>query len=244
MYFGNAPPMLGAVGVTTGAVGVLEPAEPKAPRSFSKVSKSPYLASRSLILSVGLVGSLTLGGSFGISTGVVVGTTTGGIIGFSGVGFVLRHSLMPAQTLWVDDPNNANFDPVTGNYKATTNEDTPVSGQVKAKDVDGDPLTFFILYGNDEALFTVGPTTGRFTVAPLIPGGLSLDFERKSRYLIVVQASDPGGLSCSVEVSMCTIMSGTLLLVWAFRVLRVDHARPQHVPPPRPLDSCFTSFMA
>lgn len=27
---------------------------------------------------------------------------------FSGFGFVLRHSLMPAQSLWVDDPNNAN----------------------------------------------------------------------------------------------------------------------------------------
>lgn len=27
---------------------------------------------------------------------------------FAGVGFVLRHSLMPAQTLWADDPNNAN----------------------------------------------------------------------------------------------------------------------------------------
>jgi hypothetical protein len=102
----------------------------------------------------------------------------------------------------------------------------------RVSDKDGDPLTFFILYGNDEALFTVGPTTGWFTVAPLIPGGLSLDFERKSRYLIVVQASDPGGLSCSVEVSVCTLMSGNLLLVWAFRVLRVDHTRPQHVPPP------------
>jgi len=41
-----------------------------------------------------------------------------------------------------DDPSNPNYDPVTGNYKATTPEDTPVSGQVKAKDVDGDPLTF------------------------------------------------------------------------------------------------------
>ncbi len=27
---------------------------------------------------------------------------------FSGFGFVVRHTLMPAQTLWVDDPNNAN----------------------------------------------------------------------------------------------------------------------------------------
>jgi len=27
---------------------------------------------------------------------------------FSGFGFIVRHSLMPSQTLWVDDPNNAN----------------------------------------------------------------------------------------------------------------------------------------
>ena len=34
------------------------------------------------------------------------------------------------------------FDPVTGNYSVTTPEDTPVNGQVKAVDQDGDALTF------------------------------------------------------------------------------------------------------
>jgi hypothetical protein len=38
-----------------------------------------------------------------------------------------------------DDPN---IDPTTGNYVATTPEDTPVSGQVVGTDVDGDALTY------------------------------------------------------------------------------------------------------
>ncbi|MCP5883123.1 cadherin-like domain-containing protein, partial [Klebsiella pneumoniae] len=41
-----------------------------------------------------------------------------------------------------EDPDNPNFDPATGNYSLTTPEDTPVSGQVKATDADGDTLTF------------------------------------------------------------------------------------------------------
>ncbi|MBP6675139.1 MAG: tandem-95 repeat protein, partial [Vitreoscilla sp.] len=41
-----------------------------------------------------------------------------------------------------DDPTNPTFDPATGNYAVTTPEDTPVSGQVKGSDVDGDPLTY------------------------------------------------------------------------------------------------------
>ncbi|MEK6669636.1 MAG: cadherin-like domain-containing protein, partial [Pseudomonadota bacterium] len=41
----------------------------------------------------------------------------------------------------VEDPSG-NIDPVTGHYKATTDEDKPVSGKVSASDVDGDNLTF------------------------------------------------------------------------------------------------------
>ena len=41
-----------------------------------------------------------------------------------------------------DDPSNANHNPSAGNCLATTPEHTPVSGTVKATDVDGDTLTF------------------------------------------------------------------------------------------------------
>src|SRR3989344_1866473 len=64
-----------------------------------------------------------------------------------------------------DDPNNPNYDPVTGNYKATTDEDKPVSGKVKATDADGDPLTFS--KGSDPAhgSVTVNPD-GSWTYTP------------------------------------------------------------------------------
>ncbi|MCH8178309.1 MAG: tandem-95 repeat protein [Proteobacteria bacterium] len=41
-----------------------------------------------------------------------------------------------------DDPKDGNYDPVTGHYSATTDEDTPVSGKVTASDADGDALTY------------------------------------------------------------------------------------------------------
>src|SRR3989344_5643548 len=64
-----------------------------------------------------------------------------------------------------DDPNNPNYDPVTGNYRVTTDEDKPVSGKVKATDVDGDALTFS--KGSDPAhgSVTVNPD-GSWTYTP------------------------------------------------------------------------------
>ncbi|MBI2732653.1 MAG: tandem-95 repeat protein, partial [Aquabacterium sp.] len=53
----------------------------------------------------------------------------------------------------IDDPGNPNLDPNTGHYKLTTDEDKPVSGQVKASDPDGDALTY--AKGSDPAHGTV-----------------------------------------------------------------------------------------
>ena len=58
-----------------------------------------------------------------------------------------------------DDPKNGNYDPVTGHYSATTDEDKPVSGKVTATDVDGDTLT----YAKDETK-DAGPKNGTVTV--------------------------------------------------------------------------------
>ena len=66
-------------------------------------------------------------------------------------------------------------------------------------DKDGTLSAYAILYGNDEGLFMVNASTG-VVVVSLSSSGFGLDFERKSQYVLVVQATDPGGLDCSVEV--------------------------------------------
>jgi hypothetical protein len=58
-----------------------------------------------------------------------------------------------------------------------------------------------ILYGNDEMLFSVAAAGDLRTVAA-VPGSLQLDFERRTSYKLVVQAKDPGGLSCFAEVAV------------------------------------------
>ena len=54
-----------------------------------------------------------------------------------------------------NDPNNPNYDPVTGNYRVTTDEDKPVRQKVRAIDADGDPQ---LRQGNSN------PTHGSVTV--------------------------------------------------------------------------------
>jgi hypothetical protein len=48
----------------------------------------------------------------------------------------------PANDVPAIDPTSPGFDPVAGNYSVTTEEDTPVSGQVVGSDADGDALTY------------------------------------------------------------------------------------------------------
>ncbi|PKO85746.1 MAG: hypothetical protein CVU18_18560, partial [Betaproteobacteria bacterium HGW-Betaproteobacteria-12] len=63
------------------------------------------------------------------------------------------------------DPGNPAFDPATGNYRATTPEDTPVSGQVVGSDADGDQLTY--AKGSDPANGTVTVNAdGTWTYTP------------------------------------------------------------------------------
>ncbi len=69
----------------------------------------------------------------------------------------------------------------------------------RVTDKDGTASTYSVLYGNDEELLAMNASTGVLSVSNR-SSELVLDFERKSQYLIVVQATDPGGLYCTIEV--------------------------------------------
>jgi len=65
----------------------------------------------------------------------------------------------------VSDPTNPAFDATTKNYNITTPEDTPISGAVKATDVDGDVLAY--AKGTDPAHGTVTVNNdGTYTYNP------------------------------------------------------------------------------
>jgi T1SS-143 domain-containing protein len=74
-------------------------------------------------------------------------------------------SVTGANDLPVVDTGSANFDVATGAYSHSTNEDTPVSGQVVASDADGNPLSYTAGTAPAHGSVTVNPD-GTWTYTP------------------------------------------------------------------------------
>ncbi|MBQ0931451.1 cadherin-like domain-containing protein, partial [Ideonella alba] len=92
----------------------------------------------------------------------------------------------------VTDPN---VDPDTGHYSARTPEDTPVAGQVKATDVDGDTLSFRL----DDA-----PTHGSVVVKPdgtwtYTPGA---DYNGHDSFTVIVDDGHGGTAIATVDITV------------------------------------------
>jgi len=58
------------------------------------------------------------------------------------------------------------FDPATGNYTVSANEDTAFNGQVLAVDADGDTLAYSVSTAPAHGALTVNATTGAYTYTP------------------------------------------------------------------------------
>ncbi|MCT4706605.1 tandem-95 repeat protein, partial [Enterobacteriaceae bacterium H16N7] len=97
-----------------------------------------------------------------------------------------RDSVSPIPPV-VTDPGipGQNFNATTGNYTATTGEDTSFNGQVKATDVDGDPLTYTVTTQPAHGTVTLNATTGAYTYTPIA------DYNGSDSF--VVQISDGNG---------------------------------------------------
>jgi VCBS repeat-containing protein len=74
-------------------------------------------------------------------------------------------SVTGVNDLPVVDTGSANFDVATGAYSHSTNEDTPVSGQVVASDADGNPLSYTAGTAPAHGSVTVNPD-GTWTYTP------------------------------------------------------------------------------
>jgi len=101
------------------------------------------------------------------------------------------------------DPNlpggGNGFDPRTGNYNVTTPEDTPVKGQVKATDVDGDPLTY-----------TLGDTTPAHGTVLVNADGTwvytpNKDYHGSDSFTVLVDDGHGGTASSTVTIGITPV---------------------------------------
>ena len=92
-----------------------------------------------------------------------------------------------------------------------------VGAPFAATDPDGDPVSY-ALSGADSGSFAVGRTSGQITLA----AGVVLDHEAKASYAVTVTATDGGGLSASIAVTI--------------NVTKVDEAGPSAESCVQPID--------
>ena len=95
----------------------------------------------------------------------------------------------------IDDPS---ADPATGNYNVTTEEDTPVSGQVKATDADGDALTYS--KGSDPASGSViVRADGTWTYTP------NKDFNGSDKFTVTVSDGKGGTVTSTINIGVTPV---------------------------------------
>lgn len=84
-------------------------------------------------------------------------------------------------------------------YDVTLNEDSEINSSVltvKAEDPESDQVQYAIISGNDLRQFTIGTESGIISVLR------KLDREQITRYQLIVQADDNGGLSSTATVNI------------------------------------------
>ncbi|MGE0111444.1 tandem-95 repeat protein, partial [Aquabacterium sp.] len=101
----------------------------------------------------------------------------------------------PANDAPVIDPSSPGFDPVAGNYSVTTEEDTPVSGQVVGSDADGDALTYALGTGPSNGTVSV-KANGAWTYTP------AGDFNGADSFTVSVSDGKGGTTTATVNVGV------------------------------------------
>ena len=99
-----------------------------------------------------------------------------------------------------EDPKDGtnNLDPVTGNYKATTDEDKPVSGKVAASDTDGDALSFAKATDPKNGTVTID-AQGNWTYTP------NKDYNGSDSFTITVSDGKGGTATATVDIGITPV---------------------------------------
>ena len=92
-------------------------------------------------------------------------------------------------------PNSQTARTALGAWRRTRWRAKDIGNPVAANDANGDALTY-ALSGTDTASFDIDTDTGQLMTLA------ALDYETKDSYSVTVTASDPGGLSDSIDVTI------------------------------------------
>ncbi|WP_374400510.1 retention module-containing protein, partial [Niveibacterium sp.] len=101
--------------------------------------------------------------------------------------------------------SDANIDPTTGHYALSTPEDTPISGQVKATDVDGDSLSFAKASDPAHGNVTVN-TDGTWTYTP------AKDFNGPDSFTVTVSDGKGGTAIATVDIGVTPVNDPATIL--------------------------------
>jgi VCBS repeat-containing protein len=97
------------------------------------------------------------------------------------------------------DVNPVNDAPVSSDQNLTTNEDTPVSGQVAASDVDGDSLTYSLFSQPVNGTVTLNPATGGFIYSP------TPNFNGSDSFVVTISDGNGGTTTSKINIGVIPV---------------------------------------
>ncbi|MGE8616178.1 MAG: tandem-95 repeat protein, partial [Achromobacter spanius] len=95
------------------------------------------------------------------------------------------------------------FDPATGNYAVSTNEDVAFNGQVSAVDGDGDTLVYGVSIAATHGMVTVDPATGAYTYTP------TADYYGSDSFVISIDDGAGNVILSTVSVTVAAVVDIT-----------------------------------
>ncbi|CAB3713424.1 Ig-like domain-containing protein [Achromobacter spanius] len=95
------------------------------------------------------------------------------------------------------------FDPATGNYAISLNEDGAFAGQVSAVDGDGDTLTYSVSSAATHGMVTVDPATGAYTYTP------TADYYGADSFIISIGDGAGNFVLSTVSVTVAAVVDVT-----------------------------------
>ncbi|WP_193747488.1 retention module-containing protein, partial [Cellvibrio sp. OA-2007] len=89
--------------------------------------------------------------------------------------------------------------PVASNLNLTTPEDTPISNQISASDVDGDTLTFSLTGAPGNGSVSLNPATGNFTYTP------NNNFNGSDSFVVTISDGNGGTTTSLVNIGVTPV---------------------------------------
>ncbi|SDK85603.1 type I secretion C-terminal target domain (VC_A0849 subclass) [Modicisalibacter muralis] len=96
-------------------------------------------------------------------------------------------------------PDNPDYDPQSGNFAVTTEEDTAVHGSVAAEDIDGDTLTYSLGDGPAHGTVELDSASGEYTYTP------TTDYHGDDSFSVTVSDGQGGEITSTVAIEVTPV---------------------------------------